>query len=173
MTIHWWATNEAVERLAEGRISERDSMGYAIVSAILYSQGTYYVAGFGGSDRSWLLLYEFILVTTIALVGVNECFKANGGGRGKDFLKRLSVISVPLGIRIALAGTIIGQIAYFGFPHLVTKETFRDPYHVYQLFCFASSAAFMSIFYWRLTIHFSRLARLRGANLKEQERLKD
>ncbi len=131
-------------------------MRYAMLSAVLYTLATYLATWFGGY-RSWLLIYEFFAVTIIALVGVNECFKANGGSLGVDFLKRLSVISVPIGVKLFIASIVLGQTAYFGFPYIVTRETFRDPGFVYQLYSFAFAAVFMFIYYWRIATHFSRL----------------
>ncbi len=156
MTIHWWDTDKVVARLAEGRVSEREAARYAMLSAVQYTLATYLATWYGGY-RSWLLIYEFLVVTLIALAGVRECFKANGGSQGVDFLKRLSVISVPVGIRVLLASIALGQISYFGFPYVVTPVTFRDPVFVYQLYSFAFACAFMSIYYWRITTHFSRL----------------
>jgi hypothetical protein len=172
MTIHWWNTDKVVERLAEGSVSEQEAMRYAMISAVLYTQATYFATWFGGY-RSWLLIYEFFVVTIIALVGVSECFKANGGVQGVDFLKRLSVIGVPVGIKVALAGTAMGQIIYFSFPYVVTPTSFRDPAFVYQIISFAFAASFMFIFYWRLALHLSRLQRRERSNPAVQGTLRD
>ena len=172
MTIHWWNSDKAVERLAHGLVSEDESVYYAMISAFLYTQATYFATWFGGY-RSWLLIYEFLVVTAIALVGVRECFKANGGPQGVDFLKRFSVISVPVGIKVVLAGTVLGQVFYFGFYYVVTPTTFRNPAFVYQLFSFAFAGAFMFIFYWRVATHLSRLLHKERSNPAVQGALRD
>ena len=171
MCIYWWDTDKAVAKLADGCVSERESMGYAMVSAFLLSQGVYYAIWFGG-NTSWLVLYEFFVVMVVSLVGIHVSFTANGGGAGNDFLKRLSVISVPVGIKVAIASTVVGQAAYHGFPYVVTTANFRDPVHVYQMFCFASAIAVTSIFYWRLTTHFARLVGRQQANTLDQVKLR-
>ena len=168
MTIHWWDTDKAVEELAEGNVSEQDALYYAMIGALMYTQASYYCTWFGGS-QSWLLIYECIVVAIISVVGVNECFKANGGAQGADFLKRLSIISVPVGIKVGVAGIFVGQAAYFGFPYIVTTENFRDPGRAYHLFGFVQGTAFMFIFYWRMTTHFSRLRRRQQANLPDHD----
>jgi hypothetical protein len=157
MIIHWWNTDKLVERLAEKRVSEHESVRYARIAAVQYTLATYLATWFGGY-QSWLLIYEFVIVTAIALVGVNECFKANGGLYGIDFLKRMAVISVPVGIKVMLGSIILGQFTNFVFPYFVTAESFKNPSYVYQLFSFTFTAAFMAVFYWRLTTHFSRLS---------------
>ena len=172
MTIHWWNTDEAVEKLADGLVSESESVRYAMLSAVLYTQGTYIAIWYGG-NRGLLLVYEFLVVTIIALVGVVECFKANGGAQGVDFLKRLSVIGVPIGIKVALVATVLGQVGYFGLPYVITPLSFRNPAFVYDLYSFAFSSSVMFIYYWRITTHLSRVSRRERSNSAVQGTLRD
>ena len=126
MAIHWWHTDKLVQELAIDRVSEDNSLWYAAISAVIYIEGMYYATWFGGY-RSWLLLVEFVAVCVIAVVGLQECFKANGGSGGTHFLKRLYCLGVPVGLKVAIASTVIGQLVYFGFPRVVTTESFRNP----------------------------------------------
>jgi hypothetical protein len=105
------------------------------------------VAGY----RSWLLLYEFIVVTIISVVGLAECFKAMAV-RTVLIPQRLSVIGVPIGIKVALAAIVLGQASYVGFGYIVTPTTVRNPTFVYELYSFAFAAAFMFVFYWRIAL---------------------
>ena len=157
MTFHWWNTEKLVAELAEGRVSEKQSAQYAMLGAVLYYQGIYTATWFGGY-RSWLLIYEFFVVSTIALVGISECLKANGGNDGRDFLKRYALISVPVGLKLALAGIVVSRVIYYGFPYVVTPVTFRDPVFVYQLIWFISSAAIAATYFWRIKIRLTQLA---------------
>jgi len=164
MTIHWWNTDKLVERLVTDSLSESESLRYAMVAAALYTQAMYWATWFGGY-QSWLLLYEFAAVTAVALIGVSECFKANDGSLGSDFLKRLAVLGVPVGIKVMLASIVLGQVLYFGFPYVVTPTTFRDPVFVYQLASFVFGMAFMAAFYWRIAFHLRRIVRMKRSNL--------
>lgn len=163
MTIHWWNTEKLVQRLVEGRISEAESLRYAMINAVLFTQATYYAA-WGGGYRGWLLLYEFIVVTAISIVGLSECFKANGGPQGVDFLKRLSIISAPIGIKVTLAAVLLGQMGYWGFGYVVTPAAFRNPTFVWELYSFAFAAFFMFVFYWRVAVLFARVVRIQRSN---------
>jgi ethanolamine transporter EutH len=159
MAIHRWHTDKLVGELAEGGISEDQSLRYAMISAVLYFQETYYATWFGGY-RSWLLLLEFIAVTVIAFIGLQECFKANGGSSGSHFLKRLFCLGVPVGLKVAIASALTGQLIYFGFSRVVTQENFRNPYFIYQLLSFFIAGAFTVFYYWRIAYHMARLAKL-------------
>lgn len=165
MTTHWWNTNELVQRLSQGRISEAESLRYAMINAVLVTQAIYY-ATWGGGYRGSMLMYEFFVVTIISLVGLSECYKANGGQQGADFLKRLSVISVPVGIKVVLIGFLLGWASYWGFGYIVTPTTFRNPAYVWELYSFAYAAFFMFIFYWRITVHLASVVRIRRSILQ-------
>lgn len=163
MTTHWWNTEKLVQRLAQHGVSEAESLRYAMINAVLFTQATYY-ATWGGGYRGWMLLYEFVVVTIISLVGLSECYKANGGPQGADFLKRLSVISVPIGIKVALGAVLLGWAGYWGFGYVVTPATFRNPAFVWELYSFVFAAFFMFVFYWRIAVHLAAVVRIQRSN---------
>jgi hypothetical protein len=163
MAIRWWHTHKLADELAKNGVSEQQSLWYAVISTILVVEATYYATWFGGY-RTWLLLVEFIAVCVITLVGLQECFKANGGSNGSHFLKRFICLGVPIGLKLAITGTAIGQIVYFAFPFIVTHESFRNPYFVYQLFSFFIVGVFAVIYYWRIAHHMERIAYAERSN---------
>ena len=163
MAIHWWQTDRLVQELAGDGVSEDQSLRYAMISAVLYFQAIYYSLWFGGA-RSWLLLIEFVAVTVIAFIGLQECFKANGGSRGHHFLKRLCCLGVPIGLKVVIASTIAGQVMYFGFGRVITQEHFRDPYFVYQLTSFFFASTVTVIYYWRVAHHMAGIAKRERSN---------
>jgi hypothetical protein len=157
MAIHWWQTRKLVEELAKDAVSERQSFWYAVINTALVVQAMYYVAWVGG-PRGWFLLIEFVAVCIITVAGLQECFKANGSAGGAHFIKRFICLGVPIGIKVAIAAAAIGQIAYFAFPRIVTQESFRNPYVVYQVLSFMVAGLFAVIYYWRIAHHMRRIA---------------
>lgn len=134
-----------------------------MVGAVLYYQSNYAATWFGGY-QSWLLIYEFIAITIIALFGVHECLKANGGEEGHEFLKRYSVVSVPVGLKLALAGLLLSRVIYYGFPYVVTPTTFRDPVFVFHILSFLISASFAFVYFWRIRTHLARVVEAQRPN---------
>lgn len=67
---------------------------------------------------------------------------------------------MPVGSKVSLVSVILGQLAYVGFPLIVTRESFRGPEYVYNRFGFAFAATLQFAFYWRLTKHLSRLTKV-------------
>jgi len=163
MAIHWWRTDRLVQELANGGVSETQSLWYAVISSVIYFEAMYYATWFGGY-RSWLLLVEFVAVCVIAVLGLQECFKANGGATGSNFLKRFFCLGVPVGLKLAIASAVVGQLIYFGFPRVVTQESFRNPYFVWQLFSFFIAGVFTVVYYWRIAYHMKRIAKVERSN---------
>ena len=157
MAIHWWRTDKLAEELTNDGVSEPQSFWYAVISTIMVVVATYYATWFGGY-QSWLLLVEFAAVCVITVLGLQECYKANGGASGSHFLKRFICLGVPVGIKLFIASLVIGQVAYFAFPLVVTQETFRSPFFVYQLFSFFIVGMFAVIYYWRIAHYMEHIA---------------
>ena len=163
MSIHWWRTDLLVEELARGGVSEQQSLWYVVINTLIVVEATYYATWFGGY-RSWMLLIEFVAVCVITVIGLQECFKANGGSNGSHFLRRFICLGVPIGLKLAIASTAIGQIVYFAFPFIVTHESFRNTYFVYQLFSFFIVGVFAVTYYWRIAYHMERIANAERSN---------
>jgi hypothetical protein len=163
MAIHWWNTDKLVRELTHNQLSEDQSLRYAMISAILLTASLYY-SYWVGAERDWLLLIEFGAVCVISLIGLQECFKANGGSNGSDFLKRLFCLGVPVGIKFWVAGIVAAQVFYYVAPRIATSATFRDPYFVYRLATLSFVSLFTICYYWRIAYHMARIARLQRSN---------
>jgi len=64
---------------------------------------------FGGA-QSAMVIAEFLAVALVALAGLFECFKANGGAAG---------------IKVSLATVVLGQAIAFGFGQVVRWRVAR------------------------------------------------
>ena len=163
MAIHWWNTDKLVAELTLNHLGEDQSLRYAMVSAALILGSLYYSYWFG-AERDWLLLLEFVAVCIISLVGLHECFKANGGSNGSDFLKRLFCLGVPVGIKFWLVGIVAAQVFYYVVPRIANSASFRDPYFVYRLATLSFVSVFTVCYYWRIAYHMARIARPKRSN---------
>lgn len=162
MALHLWRTDLLARDLVNGSMSQSDAARYMMVGAVLYVQANYLSMWFGGY-RDLTLLFEFIVVVVISLVGVHECFKANGADNGRDFLHRYCALAVPVGVKTTVASIVLGQVLYRAFPHVVTEESFRDPMFVYRLLSFVFVIAFAVVYFWRIAHH---LGRIRATEIK-------
>ena len=162
MTIHLWHTHRLRTELATQSLQERDSAVYMVVATVLYTYTFYATAWFGGY-RHWAVLLEAVTVCAIGIFGTLECYRANGGPKGQSFLLRFSALCVPVGVKFALANAALALFMYYGFPHLATRETFRDPEFVWLLTSFILNLAMSFLFYVRLVHHISLVAKTSAA----------
>lgn len=158
MTIHLWHTSRLRTELATQSLRERDSVAYMFVAGVLYTY-TFYAAGWFGGYRHWTVLLEAVSVCAIGIFGTLECYRANGGPNGYAFLSRFSALCVPVGVKLALLNAALALFMYYGFPHIVTATTFRDPDFVWRLTWFILNLAVSILFYVRLVNHMSLVAK--------------
>jgi hypothetical protein len=152
MSFHFWHTDRLAKELAANSMSERSACQYTMLGTVIYTLTTYTSLWFGAM-RDWDFFFELVFVLVVSLVGVRECYKANGGSEGTQFITRSSVLSVPIGLKLALAGTALGQGLYFAAPYFFGSSVLRDPELVYRYISFLVPVAFTFIFYWRIAHH--------------------
>lgn len=165
MPMHFWRTDRLVEDLAANRVSEQAGAQYMMLAAVLYVQSTYFALWFG-AYRDWVFFLELAAVLIVSLVGVNECFKANGGSQGQQFLARYSAVAVPVGVKIAVLGFIVGQGFYYASPYLLGHGTFRSPELVYRYVSLLMPVVFTSLYFWRISYHLGRVRKLSSARVQ-------
>jgi hypothetical protein len=156
MSIHLWRTERLARDLAADRVSEQSAAHYMMVGAALYVQANYSALWFG-AYRDWAFFFELALVLVISVIGVNECYKANGGAEGTQFITRLCALAVPIGLKLAVLGIVLGQGFYYASPHLLGNAAFRDPALVYRYVSFLMPVAFTFIYYWRIAHHINAI----------------
>ncbi len=158
MTVHWWNTGNLAGELALDTVSEAQCLAYAMINVMLITISLYYAYWFG-TQRGWMLFIEFAIVCVVALIGLNECFKANGGSGGADFLKRLVCLGVPVGLKFAVIGIVAAQLFYFGMPRIAASAGLRNSDFAYELGTLALVSALTAGYYWRLARHMARIAK--------------
>lgn len=132
-------------------------------SAIQYQLALYVTAWFG-NWRGWQLLAECLVVLVIAIVGVHECYKANGGPQGRQFLARYCAIGVPVAIKLSLLSLGVGLAFTYGGGYVIDRSTFRDPGFVYEVLAFVLATSFVFAFYWRVAFHLAQVVRRERSN---------
>ncbi len=162
MNLHWWNTGRLVRDLARDAVSDRDGSRYMMVAGLLYMAALYQALWFG-APRNWAFFFEIVFVAFITLIGVHECYKANGGSNGTDFVARFSMLTVPVGVKLAVLGLILGQGVYYAAPHVLQTSQFRDPSIVYRYISFIMPVGFAFVYYWRIVVHLREVRRLREA----------
>ena len=161
MTIHLWNTRKLASELAKGQLSERSSEQYMLVGTLLYAYNNYWALWFG-TYRDWGFFLELFVVVAIGLLGVFECYKANGEDKGTNFILRYCALAVPVGFKVAILALLAGQVLYFASSQILGQGTFRDPALVYRLLYFALTVSLNFVYYWRIAHHIARVQAVQG-----------
>ena len=138
---------------------ERDALNYMLISAVQY-QAAFYLAAWYGNWRGWQLLAELVIVLVMSIIGVRECFKANGGLAGRHFILRYCALGVPIGLKLAIASVLLGLVLNYGGDAVINATTFRNPILVHQYLAFVLALLFTFLYYWRVAFHLEKLRSL-------------
>ena len=123
-----------------------------------------YLAAWYGNWRGWQLLAELGVVLVISVVGVRECFKANGGLQGRHFILRYCALGVPIALKLAIASILLGLALSYWSGSVINTTTFRDPIFVHQFLAFVLALLFTFIFYWRVAYQLARVVERERSN---------
>jgi hypothetical protein len=166
MATHWWKSSKLVTQLAEGSMREVDAVRYMAIAAFQY-QVVLYMAAWYGNWRGSQLLVECLVVLAISLVGIHECYKANGSASGRQFLLRYCALSVPVALKLGLLSTAVGLAMSYGGGYVINRATFRDPNFVHEVLAFVLALVFTFAFYWRVAFHLSKVLQLERREASE------
>lgn len=156
MNFHLFSALRAREALRTNVISVRDERNYWFGMSLIGLIGIYQ-SGYFGLQIDWFLVYDIAMAVAILWIGMNESFKANGGEAGVDFIRRLTIIGVPLGLTALLATQVLWFASWHLFPHLFDQNTFRNPAFVWHIVTFICWNTISVWFWWRMHHHISRL----------------
>ena len=160
MAFHSWDTKALVEDLAYERISESDSLKYEMGQASLLVFMNYWALWIS-VGRSWTLVFEFLVIIVVTVFGTLECFKANGGATGANFLRNFVCVSWPVNVKLTLLGLLFTTGLYYSFPRVALG--FRDPGFVYTGITYAYVVLLAMAFFWRCSLHLGAVAKIRGS----------
>jgi len=100
--MYFWNTKKLIDDLRNNRLTEQNYKNYYLVSSV-FMLIMMFAMRFAPVDGELPNLIDAVLSTIILIVGINFCFKANGGNQGKQFVSRLICLFLPIGIRFILA----------------------------------------------------------------------
>ena len=107
--MYFWNVNKLVEDLRLNKVSEVDFKNYYIASTIIIFFG--YLAltltPESSASEAWA---SFILQVGLLMSWMNAIFKVNGGEKGRDFLKRIIALYLPITFQSFALFVVIGVV---------------------------------------------------------------
>ena len=92
MKFHLFSATNLVEDLAHERVSQRDRAYYMLAGFFFSIVLGYSTLTFSNAGRTWLGLYEFLLLVVTTVLGFERCYTASNGDKIRD--KRSIFISI-------------------------------------------------------------------------------
>ena len=148
--MHLWNIKVLAKDLGQDLISEKMGMHYYLVAALVLLFDLYFGLWWG-VVRDWLFYFEAIILIVITVFGCLEAFNSNGSNEGRDFVKRVVCLSVPVGIRVTVLFIILGLFLEFTGEYIFTAASFGDPLRAYTLISYTGFVGF-NIYYWWLLV---------------------
>jgi hypothetical protein len=158
--MYFWNTNKLIDDLKNERLATSDYKNYYLaggVGALLMV----FCMRFSPVTNMILSTIDIVLSIIMLIIGINLCFRVNGGNQGRQFLNRLICIVLPISIRILLV-----YFLFFIFMIIIlvfstrfidisqTKKIF-DPYQGW--ITLATSMLIQTIMYWRFYVALKKI----------------
>ncbi len=143
--MHLWYVRPLAKRLGAGEISELQSAQYFLALILLILVREHYNLWFGGRS-GWLFHSELLALVAIALGGVMQAWKANGG---RQFLPRAVCLAVPAGIQVFVLTIALDHLLYANAHHLFDQQAFSRPQTAYAMVSYATFFGF-NLYFWFL-----------------------
>lgn len=143
--MYLWKTKMLAENIKNGDLKQKDFKNYLIAVTALTFIGLYTII-LEPTRNSYVILFEMTGTILIAVFGINITFKTNGGNEGVEYLNRYISLSLPLYLKIIVAGFFLAAIMY------ILRELNMSDLQIEWLS--STSGLIVSIiFFWRLNVH--------------------
>lgn len=156
MSFNPFSAKRTRQALGDSSISQSNELHYWIFSSVIWLFYVYH-ASWVGMQRNWYVLYDVFTAVAILWIGANEAFKSNGAMKGRDFLRRVFLLGVPLGVSVLIASQLLYWISWYVFPIVFNQQSFRNPEAVWQILTFVLFHGIQIWFWWRTCFHLRAL----------------
>ncbi len=150
-----WNTSALVEELRAKRLSEREKAKYLAATWVVFSLLPYMYLEV---PTSRLLAVEAVLTILVTIIGIAACYRANARGDGEEFVGRFVCLSLPIGLRVLVAGLAL----YFAYTivgyAVLGEERFDAVLSRYTIIDLVFTVAVGVAFYARLRSHILRVS---------------
>jgi hypothetical protein len=171
MTLYFYSVSKLVEDLAHERLSPRDKAYYMLAGSIFSLLVGYSTLTMSNASRSWLGIYEFLLLVVTTVYGFERCYRASNGDGSKSFISDFICLSLPVGVTT----TIVAWGIYWGgwqlYRRIVLSASFESEQVVKTIVwlnnelpwatVLITMVLFNGIFYFRLASHLKRIKMFR------------
>jgi hypothetical protein len=146
--MYFWKTQQLADDIKNNKISERSKMYYYLIMMVLFNMATYAFL-LEGEDTAniRLLIGEISSIIIVTIVGILITFKTNKGQDGVDYMARMTMLGLPIGIKIIVFITIFDVVLFEAVYYYSDSDTWID------LFISLQTVLVSVLLYWRINIY--------------------
>ena len=140
-------TKELADQIREGRVSEREKKNYYIVISVIGSLSAFSLIE-SDITNPMVILVMIVLSILITIFGINITFNTNQGNEGSDYVARITMLSLPVSIKVVILVGVIGGCAGFAGGAGGYADIRLDQWPMVLV-----SAVTELIVFWRINVH--------------------
>jgi hypothetical protein len=170
--MHLWATSRLANQIASGEVPQREKVRYYVFAAI-FVVVLGYASDWGPRDRSWLHVYEGVVVCVITLAGAHRVVTSYCKPIDGAFFEMAYLLSVPLMVKTTAAAWAAIYGGYWLWaailPHISADSAESANAlsywlgRLWQVFPFLVAVAVAFVFWFRLAHHVGYVVAKRDA----------
>jgi hypothetical protein len=165
-----WDTSKLADDIVGDQISPKEKLAYYVLAQVFYS-AVGYAALYGLSSRSWLFVYEAVVVCVIVFAGANRVASLYPRPLDGSFFETAYLLAIPLSIKATLAIWLLIYGWWWAVSTIVPKLSIEGPaiaitYWLnrgWELVPFLVVVIVSIVFWQRLARHVQQVATRRGA----------
>ena len=126
MKLHFLSAAKLSADLAQEHLTPRDKAYYMLAGSIFGIILSYSTLTLGNSSRTWLGLFEFLLLLLITAYGFERCYNASNGDNNKSFISDFVCLALPISVTTTIVAWGIYWGGWYLYQYVVTVISFES-----------------------------------------------
>ena len=119
-------TSSLAQELADGTVPQATQALYLLCGWLFYALAGYSTLVYSNASKTWLGLFEFLVIAVIGIFGVLYAYKMNGGGEGKQFVVRFTCLLLPVSVNVYVIMWSLYHLLAWGFKTAIPSMSFTS-----------------------------------------------
>ena len=146
--MYYWKTKSLATEIKNENINKTETKNYYTAVSVITIVSMYLTTDEGTTSGIATLL-ECTLLIFITIFGINITFNTNQGNKGKDYISRVTMLSLPILIKLIVFLLITG----FSFGYFMAANNYEVLPLVDTWLGVTISALLQIIYFWRINIY--------------------
>jgi hypothetical protein len=144
--MYIWKTKSLAVDIKNNKLESKELKKYYLAMSIFMTLAMYLTA-LSPRENMIVVLVEVIAIIGVLIFGVSFTYQSNGGDDGTNYISRMTVLALPISIKIFLLSLLVGVcIGVVGEIALLSETVIEWVMTVFIVIM-------QIIFFWRINVH--------------------